>query len=70
MPSKRTALALAIGLKLSLEETEDLLKRAGFALSNSVMFDVIVEYFIKNEKYNIFEINEVLFDYDQAQLGG
>lgn len=70
MPSKRTALALAIGLQLTLEETQDLLKRAGFALSNSVKFDVIVEYFIKNGKYDIYQINEVLFEYDQALLGG
>ncbi len=70
MPSKRTAIALAVGLKLSLEETEDLLERAGYALSHAVKFDVIVEYFIANGKYNIFEINEVLFEYDQALLGG
>ncbi len=70
MPSKRTALALAIGLQLNLEEAQDLLKRAGFALSNSVKFDVIIEYFIKNGKYDIYQINEVLFEYDQALLGG
>ncbi len=69
-PTKRTALALAIGLKLSLKETSDLLQRAGFALSHSQKFDVIVEYFIINRKYNIFEINEVLFKYDQPLLGG
>jgi O-acetyl-ADP-ribose deacetylase len=70
MPSKRTALALAVALELSLEETEDLLERAGFALSHSQKFDVIVEYFILHRKYDIFEINEVLFQYDQPQLGG
>ena len=70
MPSKRTALALAVALELSLEETEDLLERAGFALSHSQKFDVIVEYFILHGKYDIFEINEVLFRYDQPQLGG
>lgn len=70
MPSKRTVLALAIGLGLSLPETNDLLKRAGFALSRSQVSDVIVEYFIRHGKYNIFEVNEVLFSYDQPLLGG
>lgn len=70
MPSKRTAIALAIALKLSLPETEAFLKRAGYALSHAVKFDVIIEYFIVNEKYDIFEINEVLFKYDQPLLGG
>lgn len=69
MPSKRTAIALAIALELSLDETGDLLKSAGYALSHAVQFDVIVEYFIVNGKYDIFLINEVLFEYDQALLG-
>lgn len=69
-PSKRTAIALAVALELSLDETEDLLKRAGYALSRSRIFDVIVEYFIINGKYDIYEINEVLFKYDQPLLGG
>jgi len=69
-PSKRTVLALAIALKLTLNETEDLLKRAGYALSPNQKFDVIVEYFIINGKYDIFEMNEVLFHYDQPLLGG
>lgn len=70
MPSKRTAIALAVALKLSLDETDDLLERAGYALSHAVKFDVIVEYFITNGKYDVFEINEVLFEYDQPLLGG
>ncbi len=70
MPSKRTAIALAVALKLSLEETDNLLERAGYALSHAVKFDVIVEYFIANGKYDVFEINEVLFEYDQPLLGG
>lgn len=70
MPSKRTAIALAVALELSLDETEDLLERAGYALSHSQKFDVIVEYFIISGKYDIFKINEVLFKYDQPLLGG
>lgn len=70
MPSKRTAIALAIALELSLAETDDLLARAGYTLSRSQKLDVIVEYFIINGQYDIFEINQVLFNYDQPLLGG
>ena len=70
MPSKKTVVALAVALELSLPETHNLLQRAGFALSRSVVFDVIVEYFITNRKYDIFDINNVLFEYDQPLLGG
>lgn len=70
MPSKRTAIALAVALELSLDETDDFLERAGYALSHAVKFDVIVEYFIAKGKYDVFEINEVLFEYDQPLLGG
>lgn len=69
MPGKRTILALAIALELNLQETDDLLKRAGYALSHSQKGDVIVEYFIIHGNYDIYEINEVLFAYDQALLG-
>ena len=69
MPSKKTAVALAVALELSLPETRDLLERAGFALSRSVVFDVIIEYFITRRKYDIYEINNVLFEYDQQLLG-
>ena len=69
MPSKRTVIALAVALELSLSETGDLLERAGFALSRSQKFDVIVEYFIVHRKFDVFEINEVLFSYDQPLLG-
>ncbi len=69
MPGKRTILALAIALELTLDETDDLLECAGFALSHSQKFDVIVEYFIVSGRFDIFEINEVLFKYDQPLLG-
>jgi len=70
IPSKPTVLAFAVALELTLDQTEDLLERAGFALSHSRKFDVIVEFFIQSRKYDIYEINEVLFSYDQPLLGG
>ena len=68
-PSKMTAVALAIALELNLDQTRDLLMRAGLALSSSSVFDKIIEYCIENEVYDIYEINCILFEYDQPLLG-
>ena len=69
-PSKLTAISFAIGLKLDLDETTHLLKTAGYSLSNCNKFDVIIQYFIETGNYKtIFDVNEVLYQFDQQLLG-
>ena len=68
-PAKNTVLALAIALELSLEEVKTFLEKAGYALSKSFLTDVIVEYYIINKQYDIFKINQTLYDYKLQLLG-
>lgn len=69
LPKKKTVLALAVALELNMDETIDLLRRAGIALNPSDRFDLIVGYCIDHRIYNIFDINTYLFEYDQPLLG-
>ncbi|MBP1543414.1 MAG: macro domain-containing protein [Oscillospiraceae bacterium] len=68
-PQKNTVLAFAVALKLTLAETDELLKYAGYILTTNDRTDIIVSYFIEKHRYNIYEINEVLFKYDLTLLG-
>lgn len=68
-PSKPTVIAFAIALELSLKETEDLLRTVGFSLSHSNTFDMIIEFYIRQGIYDIYEINAALYQFDQVCLG-
>ena len=68
-PTKPTALAFAIALELDLDETKDFIGRAGYTLTHSSKFDIIVEYFIITKNYNVFELDAMLFKYDQSLIG-
>ncbi len=68
-PKKETAVALAIGMRLNLREANDLLEKAGFVLSRSSRFDLVIRYCLEHQIYNIFDINEYLFAEDQKTLG-
>ena len=68
-PSKATAIALALALELDLEATRDLIGRAGYALTNSSTFDLIIQYFIEHKQFNVIEINIALYEFDQSLLG-
>ena len=68
-PTKPTAIALALALELDLEQTKELIGRAGYALSNSSKFDLIIQFFIQQKNYNVVEINVALYEFDQSLLG-
>lgn len=68
IPKKSTIISLAIALELNLNEIEELLLKAGYSLSPSQEFDLIIKFFIKNKEYDIFKINEALFNFGQKLL--
>ena len=69
-PTKPTAIALALALELDLKQTKDLIGRAGYALTNSSKFDLIIRFFLEQGNYNVMEINIALYEFDQSLLGG
>lgn len=68
-PSKPTVLAFALALELPLDQMQEMLVKAGFSLSHSNKFDIIIEFFVKRGNYNVYEINEALFAFDQSLIG-
>ena len=68
-PSKPTAIAFCLALELPMGEMRDLLSKAGYAMTHASKFDIIVEYFVRRGNYNVFEINEALFAFDQNLIG-
>jgi hypothetical protein len=67
--TKAVAVAFALALELDLAETQDLIGRAGYTLTNSSVFDLIIQYHIENKKYNLVELNIILYEFDQPLLG-
>lgn len=68
-PSQKTALSFAVGLELSLSETEELLKKAGLSFSPESRFDLIIKYHIQQGSFDLYEVNRALFAFDQPLLG-
>ena len=69
-PTKPTAIALALALELDLDGVQELIGRAGYVLTNSNKFDLIIRYCIEHKEYNIVQINAILYEFDQMLLGG
>lgn len=67
-PTKNTVLSLAIGMELNIDETSELLEKAGFAFSSASKSDLIIQYFMYHKNYNIFAMNEVLEKYGLETL--
>ena len=68
-PTKPTVAGFVLALQLPLEEAKEMFEKAGYSLTRSNVFDLIIKWFIENGKYDIFEINEVLLEYDQQLIG-